>query len=625
MYTNIQSAVINNGNTCEFFPLQRGVRQGCPMSAYLFILALEVLAHSIRGNELIKGFKINNTEIKLSMLADDMTCILGDVGSVKYTLDTLNLFKNCSGLRINLDKTTAKYIGCLKGWDYYPHGLSWIKKPIETLGVIFTGTDTENYNYNFAQRIKNLNTTLDIWSQRNLSIKGKITILNNLALSPLIYISSVIHTPQRAIDEVNKLIANFIWSGKNAKISRKTLSQSIDNGGLKLCDFKTKVEALTLSWVNRLVNMTNANWKVLPKIFFGNVDMNVYFNAHQKIIKKNDTIPLYYKNIHNLWNSQIQNDPFDTKDILKESLWLNKHITSNNQPLYKSEWVNHGITHIRHLLNDQGEFLDHTELSQKYKLSCNFLSLLQVRQCIPYEWRQNLKHKDNLSPKSQNSQILVNINGSIKPIIKIKCKDIYWHLINNDKHIPSAVRKWPEIFPLFKTASDEVWTRIWELPFQTTRETKIPSFQYKLIHRTIACNKWLFDIKIKDSSKCTFCDEEDSITHYFLYCNKVKEFWDHWHNWWTYITETDFSKGDATAECILFGYPGDDDIISVLNYCVLYAKYFIHTMKMSGKNDLDLYHYLRVLKQKMLMEKQVCIKTGNSNLFNKFKVINDSL
>ena len=206
MYNNIQSAVINNGTTCEYFTLQRGVRQGCPMSAYLFIIALEILAHSIRSNELIKGFKIGKKEIKLSMLADDLTCILGNVESVKYVLETLDRFKSCAGLGVNIDKTQAKYIGSLTNWDYYPHGLSWIKKPLETLGIVLSNSDAQNYSANFELRIKNFRTILNIWKQRNLSLKGKITILNNLALSSLIYVSSQTNTPLKAIQKIDSII-----------------------------------------------------------------------------------------------------------------------------------------------------------------------------------------------------------------------------------------------------------------------------------------------------------------------------------------------------------------------------------------------------------------------------------
>ncbi len=113
--------------------MQRGVRQGCPLSAYLFITTLETLAKKIRNDKSIEGIKIDRKEIKICLLADDITLILNDLDSVKITIDLLKIFSLCSGQKINIDKTQAKYIGTLSLCDYYPHGLSCIKTPLETL------------------------------------------------------------------------------------------------------------------------------------------------------------------------------------------------------------------------------------------------------------------------------------------------------------------------------------------------------------------------------------------------------------------------------------------------------------------------------------------------------------
>ncbi len=104
MYNNIESTVLNNGNTWGFFNLERGVRQRCPLSAYLFILAIEILANKIRHEKDIKGIKIDKEEIKLSMLADGLTLILQDLKSIENALKLLDDFSRCSGLIINIEK-----------------------------------------------------------------------------------------------------------------------------------------------------------------------------------------------------------------------------------------------------------------------------------------------------------------------------------------------------------------------------------------------------------------------------------------------------------------------------------------------------------------------------------------
>jgi len=68
---------MNNGFTTGPFSLGRGVRQGDPLSPYLFILALETLAIKIRqDHSSVQGLQIGEEIIKLSLFADDMTCVI---------------------------------------------------------------------------------------------------------------------------------------------------------------------------------------------------------------------------------------------------------------------------------------------------------------------------------------------------------------------------------------------------------------------------------------------------------------------------------------------------------------------------------------------------------------------
>ena len=91
LYKHSSSCVMNNGFTTGPFPLGRGVRQGDPLSPYLFILALETLAIRIREDSSIQGLKIGDEVIKLSLFADDMTCILKDKTSYLIFFAFLNL------------------------------------------------------------------------------------------------------------------------------------------------------------------------------------------------------------------------------------------------------------------------------------------------------------------------------------------------------------------------------------------------------------------------------------------------------------------------------------------------------------------------------------------------------
>ena len=98
-YTNIESAVLHKGYSTNYFNLTRGVRQGCPLSPYLFILGAEILATRIRQERNIEGLKIFETEHKISQFADDTSLFLKNVASVNNAIQVLGVFGNISGLK----------------------------------------------------------------------------------------------------------------------------------------------------------------------------------------------------------------------------------------------------------------------------------------------------------------------------------------------------------------------------------------------------------------------------------------------------------------------------------------------------------------------------------------------
>ena len=92
-YNDISSAVIQSGHLSSFFNIQRGCRQGDPLSPYLFVICAEFLATKIKKNDKIKGITVNNIEIKISQYADDTSVNLdGTETSLNQTLQEPQLF-----------------------------------------------------------------------------------------------------------------------------------------------------------------------------------------------------------------------------------------------------------------------------------------------------------------------------------------------------------------------------------------------------------------------------------------------------------------------------------------------------------------------------------------------------
>ena len=102
---NIIAYIVQCGKLSEKIYIGRGCRQGDPISAYLFLLAAEILAMLIKSNNDIKGIKIKKKEFKISQFADDTTLLLdGSQGSLQAALNTLETYGSYSGLKMNKEK-----------------------------------------------------------------------------------------------------------------------------------------------------------------------------------------------------------------------------------------------------------------------------------------------------------------------------------------------------------------------------------------------------------------------------------------------------------------------------------------------------------------------------------------
>ena len=178
LLNNQESCVINGGKTSKYFKLERGTRQGDPISAYLFIIVLEVVFRIIKETSNIKGFEIFQKKFIYTAYADDTTFFLKNTESVINLLEIFKHFSQFSGLKPNKSKCEIAGIGVLKGMKVALCGMRCVnlyEDTIKILGIHYSYNKQLENDENFKKYIAKIENVLKLWRARNLSLEGKIT------------------------------------------------------------------------------------------------------------------------------------------------------------------------------------------------------------------------------------------------------------------------------------------------------------------------------------------------------------------------------------------------------------------------------------------------------------------
>ena len=147
-------------------------------------------------------------------------------------IDIFDDFGKSSGLKINYNKTEILRIGSMKSSNsrlYTAKEGSWSNDSIRILGIeISVNNDIEKLN--ILPLISKMESIIKMWSWRQLILYGKITIINTLLLSQLIYRLTVLPSPSEAtLRRIDKILLDYLWDGKPHKIAKKNNQQSVSS------------------------------------------------------------------------------------------------------------------------------------------------------------------------------------------------------------------------------------------------------------------------------------------------------------------------------------------------------------------------------------------------------------
>lgn len=267
MYTDISSSVLVNGFISESFPVKRSVRQGCPLSALLYVLCIEPLAIGIRQDVRIQGLKIpgSRENVRLALYADDTNSLVSNDGAIDATLDWFDLYSRASGAKLNSDKCKGLRLGSWRSRTDSPFGFVW-ENCSKINGVYFGLNSTYKNSTMLMQKVTK---SCNLFRCRYLTLRGRACIANVVICAQLWYVGAVCQLPDTLIKEINRKIFGFIWGGKVEAVSRKTVCLSHQQGGLGLTNIETKLKSLKSAHLQRLVAGCDAKWTEFAAFWAG--------------------------------------------------------------------------------------------------------------------------------------------------------------------------------------------------------------------------------------------------------------------------------------------------------------------------------------------------------------------
>ena len=169
------------------------------------------------------------------------------------------------------------------------------------LGLSLSNKDTSGDNFN--ELYTKIKLKLAFWKDRNLSLIGRVRVINIYILSRLWYRTEIFSVPKNLLTEIEKDILDFVWNEKKHEINKQLLMSCESDGGLQLVDIQSKTGAQRLSWLAKVFKLPydDFNLKIADEIlgtFEGDYIGLEVFKADADMLKPKVVDPFYKESMY---------------------------------------------------------------------------------------------------------------------------------------------------------------------------------------------------------------------------------------------------------------------------------------------------------------------------------------
>ncbi|XP_062839247.1 vesicle transport protein GOT1B isoform X1 [Anolis carolinensis] len=509
IYTSQKAKILINDRETKDINIEKGTRQGCPLSPLIFILTLEILLNRIREEEELKGAKIQNYEYKIRAFADDIICVIEDPDTkLGKWLEIIREFGAVAGFKINLEKTKAitknitkkEQETLMEKWNIQ------IASKIKYLGIIITQKNSQLHENNYLTKWKEMKKEMENWGKLKLSLLGRIACVKMSILPKMIFLfqNLPIIRNQKTLKEWNRDIMKFIWQKKKPRIKLKYMIQEKNRGGLATPDLKLYFEASALMWVrdwtklknNKLLNLEGINLRLgwHAYLWYGKSKIEKEFNNH-----------FIRSAILKIW------EKYKKKLYDKTPLWVSPLEASQRRLLGWHNWPNYKELLVKQ--NGEWEMRPQQELREINKK----ISWYQV-----WQVKEHFKTDKQVGFEEQNTFWEKITQTDRKIITKIYKKLVEWETEKEEEK--SHMTRWNE--NIGRKIRKEEWEGIWREKLKYSYATDLKENWIKMAYRWHMTPQKLGKCYKNLKKNCWKCEKiEGTYYHMWWGCEKAKIYW----------------------------------------------------------------------------------------------------
>lgn len=575
LYTSPMAAVRTNSDLSTYFELQRGTRQGCPLSPLLFAVAMEPLALALRQNTDVKGIQRAGLEHKVSLYADDMLLFISQpLLSLPKLMVLLTDFGKISGYKVNIQKSELMPVG--DAADQIPLGSFPFKvspKKFKYLGIWVTHDHKDLYAANYQPLLSNLKLDIERWDPLPLSLGGRINTVKMNVLPKFLYIFQCIPVflTKSFFSKLNNHISTFIWNKKPPRIKRGILQRPRAMGGMALPNFMyyhwaANIRSL-LYWVRN--DAAAPGWTAMEGASVGSTSLAALLCAKLPFTQPVSSFTSNPVVIHSIkiWNQFRRS--FSLRGLSQAGPIAKNHmfVPSVMDGAFDT-WSRAGIVSLSDLYVD-GVFASFEQLVQNYDIPrLHFYKYLQLRNFVA----SNTDVYPSCPPTSLLDAVL-NCKSDRKQTISI-----IYELLNTHDLIPLDLLKNKWETDLDESISDDTWHKVIQRIFSSSICLRHAVVQFKIVHRLHWSKVRLSKINPDMDPTCDRCRQDPAtLLHMFWTCPKLYTFWKTIFETFTKI----FGKAVEPSPLIaLFGVTPEDTPLrwwetSMLTFCTFLARRLI--------------------------------------------------